>query len=65
MAILELDKIIFKKPETGIRCIQCGGDLKQNGKIKLSGKIIALITFGKIKIRHYQCDNCKKKYIVL
>jgi hypothetical protein len=65
MAILELDNIIIKKPDTGIQCMHCGGDLKQSGKIKLSAKIIAFITLGKIKIRHYQCDNCKKKYIVL
>jgi hypothetical protein len=65
MAILELDKIIIKKPDTGIQCSHCGGDLKQYGKIKLLDKIIACITLGKVKIRHYQCDNCKKKYIVL
>jgi ribosomal protein S27E len=65
MAILELDKIIIKKPDTGIQCIHCGGDLKQNGKIKLLGKIVAFITFGKVRIRNYQCENCKKKYIVL
>jgi hypothetical protein len=65
MAILELDKIIIKKPDSGIQCIHCGGDLKQTGKIKLLAKIITIITLGKIKIRHYQCENCKKKYIVL
>jgi len=65
MAILELDKIIIKKPDTGIHCMHCGGDLKQYGKIKFSEKIIARLTFGKVIIRHYQCDNCKKKYIIL
>jgi len=65
MAILELDKIIIKKPDTGIHCINCGGDLKENGKLKLSGKIIAWITLGIVRIGHYQCENCKKKYIVL
>jgi hypothetical protein len=65
MAILELDKIIFKKTVIGILCIKCGGGLKQTGKVKLSAKIISLITFGKVKIRHYQCENCKKKYMIL
>jgi len=65
MAILELDKIIFQKPDTGIHCIECGGDLKQIGKTKLLGKLIAWITLGKVSIRRYQCDNCKKKYIIL
>jgi hypothetical protein len=65
MAILELDKIIVKKSDTGIHCVKCGGDLKQNGKINLPEKIISSITLGKVRIRHYQCDNCKKKYIVL
>ena len=65
MAILELDKIIIKKPDTGIHCINCGGDLKQNNQIKLLRKIIAFISLAKLRIGHYQCDNCKRKYMIL
>ena len=65
MAILEIDKIIIKKPDTGIHCINCGGDLKLTFKKELLAKIIACITLGKVRIKHYQCDNCKKKYIIL
>jgi uncharacterized protein with PIN domain len=65
MAILELDKIIFTKTVIGIVCTKCGGDLKPTGKKYLSDKIIAVISLGKVKIRHYQCNNCKKKYIIL
>ena len=66
MAILELDKIIIKKPDTGIHCMNCGGDLLQtHHPLHLPEKIIAWVTLGNLKIIHYQCENCKKKYIVL
>jgi uncharacterized protein with PIN domain len=65
MAILELDKIIFTKTVIGIVCTKCGGDLKPTGKNNLPDKIITIVSLGKVKIRHYQCDNCKKKYIIL
>ena len=65
MAILELDKIIFNKPDTGIHCSKCGGDLKQENKKKLLGWVIRILTLGRVKSKHYRCENCKKKYIVL
>jgi len=65
MAILELDKIIFTKTVIGIVCTKCGGDLKPTGKKHLSDKVFNVVSFGKVKIRRYQCDNCKKKYIIL
>lgn len=65
MAILDLDKIIFTKPETGIHCIKCGGDLKKTDKKQLLGRIIMIATFGKAKGTYYQCVCCKKKYMVI
>jgi hypothetical protein len=65
MAILELDKIIIKKPDTGIHCTNCGGDLKNTNKKKLLGWIITITTFGKVNSKHYQCEICKKKYLVI
>ena len=65
MAILDLDKIVFKKPDNGIRCLRCGGDLKQIEKMTWFGKMAAFVILGKANMRHYQCDNCKKKYIVI
>jgi hypothetical protein len=65
MAIIDLDKIIFKKPSTGIYCTECGGDLKATDIKKIWGKIISVASFGWIKPRQYQCENCKKKYLVI
>lgn len=65
MAILELDKIIISNPDTGIKCNQCGGDLKKTTKVKFTGKIIAWFTSKRRKSRHYECDNCKKKYTLI
>jgi uncharacterized protein with PIN domain len=65
MAILELDKIIISKPDTGIKCIQCGGDLKETTKVKLSVKIRAWFYTFRLKNHHYECENCKKKYSII
>jgi DNA-directed RNA polymerase subunit RPC12/RpoP len=65
MAILELDKIIINKPDTGIHCTNCGGDLKETGKLKIVQRVIVFIGFRKLKGHKYQCENCKKKYTVI
>jgi uncharacterized protein with PIN domain len=65
MAILDLDKIIFRKQYSGILCLNCGGDLKKCTHPKIPGKIISWLSMGRIKIGHYQCENCKKRYTVL
>jgi uncharacterized protein with PIN domain len=65
MTILDLDKIIIQKPDTGIHCLNCGGDLKKTDKKTFRGRFIAFITLGKVTTSQYQCVNCKKKYIVL
>ena len=65
MAILELDKIIIKKPETGIHCANCGGDLRKIGRIKIIQQIVVFIGFRKLAGHKYECDNCKKKYTVI
>lgn len=65
MAILELDKISLSKPDTGIKCMHCGGDLQKTTKINLTGKIITWLTLMRRKSRHYECENCKKKYTIL
>lgn len=65
MAIFELDKMTFTNPDTGIKCIQCGGDLKKTTKVKLTVKLIAWFSVLCLKNRHYECDNCKKKYTII
>jgi hypothetical protein len=65
MAILELEKIKLSKPESVIKCIHCGGDLKETTKVKWSVKIRALFYSLRLKNRYCECDNCKKKYTII
>jgi hypothetical protein len=60
MAIPGIENIIFKKPDEGIHCLYCNGNLKQSDKIKWFGKLIAGLILGKVSIMQNLCDNCKK-----
>lgn len=65
MALLDLDKIIIKRTVIGIRCASCGGKLVAAEKKSIAEKIIKVISFGTIKPKNYECENCKKKYLLL
>ena len=65
MALLDLDKIIIKRTIVGINCNNCGGTLKLMQRKTSTVKIINLLSFGKIKSKTYECEICKKKYIVI
>lgn len=65
MAIIDLDKIIFKKTIIGITCSGCGGNLKHITEKTITGKIISALTLGKVKGNHYECENCKKHFILI
>lgn len=65
MAILHLENITNKQAIGNITCFTCGGDLKPTNKTKMTGKIISIFIKDKLKKRHYECNNCKKKYTVI
>ncbi len=65
MAILDLDKTILRKTIIGITCSACGGNLKRMEKKTLTEKAISAVTFGKINIQQYECDNCKKHFLLV
>ena len=65
MALLDLDKIIIKRTVIGIRCTSCGGNLQVTKKRSVVGTCIKLLSFGAIKPQHYECENCKKKHLLI
>jgi uncharacterized protein with PIN domain len=65
MALLDLDKIIIKRTIVGIRCTSCGGGLEIAKKKSITGRFIKLVSFGAIKPKNYECENCKKKYLLI
>jgi hypothetical protein len=65
MALLDLDKIIIKRTVLGIRCTSCGGNLAIAKKRSVTDFFIKLISFGMIKPKTYECENCKKKYLLV
>jgi hypothetical protein len=65
MALLDLDKIIIKRTVLGIRCTSCGGNLVAAGKKSIVRLIINLASFGTIKPKNYECENCKKRYLLI
>ena len=65
MGLLDLDKIIIKRTIVGIRCASCGGNLVIAKKRSIAGQFIKLISFGTIKPKNYECENCNKKYLLL
>lgn len=65
VAILNLDKVVFSKPYEGVRCGYCGGYLRETLHPKIFAKLLAQFTLGKIKLGHYQCKNCNKRFTIL
>jgi uncharacterized protein with PIN domain len=64
MALLDLDKIIIKRTIMGIRCISCGGNLVAI-KRSVVCQFIKIVSFGALKPQKYECENCKKKHILI
>lgn len=64
MALLDLDKIIIKRTVIGIRCISCGGNLVTK-KRSVICRIVNIVSFTLLKPQRYECENCKKKHILL
>jgi hypothetical protein len=65
MSLLDLDKIIIKRTIVGIRCTSCGGNLVDAKKKSLIGQLVRVISLGIIKPKNYQCENCKKRFVLL
>ena len=65
MALLDLDKIIIKRTIIGIRCSSCGGNLEVSKKKSMAGHFINLASFGAIKPKNYECENCKKRHLLI
>ena len=64
MGLLDLDKIIVQRTIIGIRCTKCEGNLVAK-KVSFTAHLATLISFGKIKPKNYECEGCKKKYMLL
>jgi uncharacterized protein with PIN domain len=65
MAILDIDKIIIKRTIAGVNCRVCGGLLKETKKKSISGRIITAATMGILKTKQYECEICKRKYLLI
>jgi len=65
MALLDLDKIIINRTIAGINCNNCGGTLKLIEKKSNTVKIINMLTLGKVKSKNYECELCKKQFILI
>jgi hypothetical protein len=65
MALLDLDKIIIKRTILGIRCTSCGGNLVPVKRKSIIGRLIKLVSFGTIKPENYECENCRKRHLLL
>jgi len=65
MGLLDLDKIIVKRTIVGIRCPSCGGNLIEAKKKPFIALVIKMISFGRSKPKTYECENCKKRIVLL
>ena len=65
MALLDLDKIIIKRTIVGIRCTSCGGNLVVAKKKSITSGFIKLVSFGTIQPKNYECENCKKRHLLI
>jgi len=65
MALLDLEKIIIKRTIVGIRCTSCGGNLVIAKKRSFTGQFLKIISLGTLKPKNYQCENCKKRHLLL
>jgi uncharacterized protein with PIN domain len=65
MALIDLDKIIVKRTILGIRCMACGGSLSISPKKSVTSRLARILSLGTIKAEDYQCEICKKRYLLL
>ncbi|GAB3933127.1 hypothetical protein GCM10028804_48640 [Larkinella terrae] len=65
MGLLDLDKIIIKRTILGIRCSACGGNLVLTHKQSIAGRVLKLASFGTLSPKNYECESCRKKYLLL
>ncbi len=65
MGLIDLDKIIVKKTILGIRCLACGGNLVIAPKKSIASRLARLLSLGTVKAESYQCETCKKRYMLL
>lgn len=64
MGLLDLDKIIIKRTFFGIRCTVCGGNLVVSQKMGFAGRLAKIVSLGKLKPECYECETCKKRYML-
>ena len=60
---LELHQLI-KRTVVGIRCTACGGNLVAKERSALY-HFIKIVSFGALKLQKYECENCKRKYLLI
>jgi DNA-directed RNA polymerase subunit RPC12/RpoP len=65
MGLLDLDKIIIKRTIVGIRCTTCGGNLIIAKKKSIAVLFVNAISFGTIQPKNYQCETCKKRFVLI
>ena len=65
MALIDLDKIIVKRTILGIRCAVCGGSLVTSPKKSVTSRLARILSLGTIKAEDYECETCKKRYMLL
>ena len=65
MALIDLDKIIVKRTILGIRCTVCGGNLVISTKKSFASQLARMLSLGTVKAEDYQCETCKKRYMLL
>jgi hypothetical protein len=65
MPLLDIDTITIKRIELGVSCPNCGGHLIAFKFRTVFAFGIWLLTLGRIKVYHYRCESCYKKYDLL
>lgn len=65
MALIDLDKIIVKRTILGIRCTVCGGNLAISPKKSVTSQLARILSLGTVKAGDYECETCKKRYVLL
>ncbi|KAA0993475.1 hypothetical protein [Dyadobacter aurulentus] len=65
MALIDLDKITITRNIFGIRCTVCGGNLIVSDKKSLASRIAGIVSLGTLKPNDYECEICKKRYLLL
>ena len=65
MALIDLDKIIIKRTILGIRCTVCGGNLVVSNRKSFAARFATVISFGVAKPENYECETCKKRFLLL